>query len=996
MDKLKKIFLFITASLLVIPIYIVNAKILETTPSSNYKATCTKSIASKYGLDYEIGSNGGEFFITAKKGVFKVVAIEEGYYDQISGAFKAYPLTHLKGNVEDYINNKDAIVIGASSNSTGKAKTLKIVAKSFYDTRTQTDDEYVLRIKMALYQSDDLCQSPEDYDKAIAEKKNAGKFEEYLYIMLKDFDQKISKGEANTNYNLDECQTIRQVVYGPGPYVNVNNSIDNLAFRNLSQAGYNDYVSLVPFCFNSGEVVKNYTQKQVKSMVETAIQSSYAKRLPQTVTKDQDWVESEQRACAAVGGTWTGWGQCSATGENWQVLNKNQEPTVSNELYCKYEWQNLGDDDNSIGYKYTNINSYYAKSVEVAEDYYYYQYDGEEKIRDDQANKCTKVCEEVVDVEYGPPQAAIAGFCIEYQVKVTSHVKCTTSIDVHAPNEGIVCVPTPNCVHKTYKSTQAGPSEDFDACIKKCDNGEYTEACSSKCYNQVYKNGVKENLADNTNKTGIVTFVSNEIPSGGYYTREMTDNGYKIVWRSNSTRTSNKYKGFGVGTYAQWYIDNEYQRTVNDDERNGGSYFADGSGFKRKINGNTVCNGKCAYQNCGDDTYLTHERLQADYQENINRYNTIVNTCAAQATCTEKTAEFKIAAKVNGEWKSYPLNAGTDKLVSKNDNNERTENSIKSGSTLLSYAGCYDNGSQNNWYQAEWSFPGTWANNKTGEISYIDKSGDSTWHQTKNKFCLPLTLGNTNKEWWFYYMNMKSKTQTSSNKGSYISDEYKKTHPEIANQTTPPSKDKIDWNIKAQTMDFGYFHWKFNINCFYATYSQGNETKADNFTTRTIATNDMFPSTDPDDPSETRDSSQTGRTQGYNWTSAATISDSKNPYYAVNPEVLISKIQTLGKKVYDEENEGEYLEYEFRLTPEALRIIKKNNESTNHGNGNYTNWSDSFRYDSKKKIYIYTSELFRGSGANNISKYAYKLPSENLLGCNNISKNQCEANLGGN
>lgn len=1017
MKKYKKSLFVLLSALAITATTNVNAAYKTYTPSSNYKKTCitdgtAKDVTQKYEVSYEIGKTAGEYYLTAKKGIFKIIDIEEGYYNEYTDGFVEYPLSHLDGQLSDYVNNSNALIVGKDTTGTNKAEKVFIKAKSFIDPRTTSDYydtalngyEYALKITVALAKSDDLCQSPEDFQKTSAKGENSGMYTGSIYIMLKDFSTKTAAKVANTNYNLAACQTIRQVdnvYYNGGNYINVKNSknensLDNVAFKNLakpSDANFykkvNKYKELVPFCFSTADVVKNYSEAQVKTMVQTAIQSSYAIYLPQTVVKDQNWVASEQRACAATGGVWLGEGQCSATGENWQVLQKGQTPTVNNELYCKYEWKDLGEEDQSLGYKYTNINSYYAKSVEVSEEYYYYQYDGTDKVRDDQANKCTKVCEEVVDVEYGPPQAALAGFCIEYQVKVTSHVKCTTSLDIHAPKEGIVCQPTPNCVHDRYTASQAGPEEEFDICIQNCDGGKYSDTCSTKCYNEVYKSE-KTNKLSADNK-GMIKFVATrleDIPTGGYYTREKTNNGYEIKWISTG----------GGATYAQWYIDNELQRTIKDHGTKVGTFFADSNGFKRKHNSRTNCNGVCSHINCADDTYLTQQRLTEDYQDNINRYNAIVNACAAQATCTEKTAEFKIAAKVNGKWINYPLNSATDKLVSHDDDSSRTENAIKPGSSLLSYAGCYNNGSEKNWYQAEWSFPGTWANNKTGEISYVDKGNDATWHQTKNKFCLPLTLGNTNKEWWYYYMNKKSNNIISSNKGSYISDEYKKTHPEIGNQNNTPSSNKIDWNIAAETMNFGYFHWKFKINCFYATYSQigSGGTSVDNFTTRPIATNDIFPSTDPDNPVEVRNPSQTGRTQGYNWTSAATITENKNPYYAINPEMLITKIQTLGKKVYDDQYENEYVDYEFRLTPEALRIIKKNNESTNHGSGNYTNWSDSFRYDERKKVFIYTSDLFRGSGANNISKYAYKLPSENLLGCNNISRNQCEKNLGGN
>ena len=995
--------------------------------SSNYKASCVTTNTSNnvrvyYGVTYEIGQGRGQYYLTAKRGTFKIAAIEEGNYDGANNKFTSTgAVVSLKGYVGNYVNNNNALIIGSETTGTGKAKKVEINAKSFTNLASvPSGQDHVLRITVVPAVSDEKCQSPEDYKAAELTNADRGTYVEYIYIMLKNFEANEVPKVHNENYKLAACQTIRNAA--AGTLVNVNNVLDANAFNNLVKVGDTHfyekvakYQSLVPFCFSSADVVQNFTDAQVKTMVQTAIQSAYAIYLPQTITKDMDWVTSEQRACQAAGGTWTGWGQCSKTGETWQILNEGEEARATSGLYCKYEWQHLGKQvfaDSYVnevnGYKYTNINSYYAKTSKSSTEYYTYQYsDGQDRETDGQANTCTRVCEEVVDVEYGPPQAAIAGFCIEYQVRVTSHVKCTTSLDIHSPNPGTMCVPTPECVHKWGTVSQGGPSEEFDACVQKCDGGKYSDTCSKKCYNEVYKSTAKSKKLDLENKTAVVEFMAtskDQIPTGGYYERQKNSNGgYTIVWVSTGDKKTSKSKpNYGYGTYAEWYLINEEARTIADH----GKYFADGTGFKRQHVGDKgACNGDCTHKDCPDNTYLRQEKLNSDYEQNIALYNKIVNECAAQATCTEATATFTIEADVrtNGTKQTikFPMKKSEDTLHSSPNGEDRSENKIPEGSSLLSYNGCYDKTSNKDWYQAEWSFPGTWANNKTGEISYVDKGNDATWHQTKNKFCLPLTIDNTNPTWWYYYMNKKSGIQTSSNKGSYLSIEYQKAHPEVVSQNDAPASSSIEWNIRANTFKFGYFHWNFKINCFYASYAENycpeaNKGKCtsnnpDNFTTRTIAKNDMFPSTSTDDTTGTTDKSQTGRTQGFNWTSAATIDDTKNPYYAVNPEVLISKIQKLGEKVYDEDSEYEYLEYEFRLSPEALKTIKKNNKSTNNGNGNYTNYdTNSFKYDAKKKVYIYTSPLIRGQS------YTIKSPAENLLGCNNISKNKCESNLGGN
>ncbi len=102
---------------------------------------------------------------------------------------------------------------------------------------------------------------------------------------------------------------------------------------------------------------------------------------------------------------------------------------------------------------------------------------------------CTNKCEEIVKVEYGPPVQVDGGMCFEYRFKVSSMVNCTAKVggDAKAPAKASshpTCYLEPKCKH----THQAGPTDEFDICINKCDGGEFTEACSNKCYNEVYKN----------------------------------------------------------------------------------------------------------------------------------------------------------------------------------------------------------------------------------------------------------------------------------------------------------------------------------------------------------------------------------------------------------------------------------------------------------------------------------------------------------------------------
>ena len=99
--------------------------------------------------------------------------------------------------------------------------------------------------------------------------------------------------------------------------------------------------------------------------------------------------------------------------------------------------------------------------------------------------------------------AIIVGFIIDYTVKVTSYVKCTADFIAPDPTDHIkACTPSPRCESLSgteRNKPQAGPNEEFDSCIEKCDGGKYTEKCSLKCYEKVYGKTNKKLAVDYSN-----------------------------------------------------------------------------------------------------------------------------------------------------------------------------------------------------------------------------------------------------------------------------------------------------------------------------------------------------------------------------------------------------------------------------------------------------------------------------------------------------------------
>lgn len=159
------------------------------------------------------------------------------------------------------------------------------------------------------------------------------------------------------------------------------------------------------------------------------------------------------------------------------------------------------------------------------------------------------------------------------------------------------------------------------------------------------------------------------------------------------------------------------------------------------------------------------------------------------------------------------------------------------------------------------------------------------------------------------------------------------------NSTT---KEIRNYNIPAAVSNFGYYGWSFNLDCFYALSSKfppestkEEESKPQCITkeyfVRTVNLDNVFPDRESGDVLVKNDvATNTARVPGFNWTSYALIYYSKDRYMAIDPAMYLGAVQQRGQDIYKEENEDEYLDYEFYLTPSVLQDIKREtNENYN-------------------------------------------------------------------
>ena len=433
------------------------------------------------------------------------------------------------------------------------------------------------------------------------------------------------------------------------------------------------------------------------------------------------------------------------------------------------------------------------------------------------------------------------------------------------------------------------------------------------------------------------------------------------------------------------------------------SYYTD-SGIPRASN----CTENCYWVGCSGDVYLNQKTAEDDNASNEQTYQKLKDSCEKHVKCSTETAEFTISV-------DYRYNTKEGVKTSRiyfpySDNNANVKDSIKFGAintisnvntTLLGSDGCYaaNKNEDDKWYQAEWSFPGTWMLSKDGEISYSQPptSGVNSW-KYKKKFCLPSDAANVNTKWWAYYytkmyqndrsfafndseyMNNIAECDTSSG-SSNIACQYSR-----ATFTDADAK-KIKYNIHASTKNFGYFKWNLKIDCFYAinnrkTITNGKDCNCPNPSTsstpyriRTVDLEQMFPAKENSKASSTKEE----RSPGFNWSKYANTT-LKDPLYASKPSAYANWVKTTGYSVYSDR----YLDYEVDLTPGVLKKLRSSNK-------NYTNYKGKISLDGS--VSNYQSPLFRGNNPilkNTNSKY----PNNAALKCNNMknySSTECES-----
>lgn len=493
-----------------------------------------------------------------------------------------------------------------------------------------------------------------------------------------------------------------------------------------------------------------------------------------------------------------------------------------------------------------------------------------------------------------------------------------------------------------------------------------------------------------------------------------------------------------------------------------GARYVPSDGFKRS----QTCREVCSWVNTGVDgngrscTYLDKADAESQYKSSIKNYISATVKCMNQATtCVDEgeTATFVMSANTDIQtgadnqtcdssygsqknclsWKKTPVK---NKLE---DNREAIDKKTEQSNNIIKFMGGSCATEKSDWiYHTILTFPGAWINNKNGEISY-NKQDERYYKHYSGNYCTPLNAKNVNANWWLWNQYIKSgKTN--------------KTFEEWA--TTSQSK-KLVYNIFSRIRKFGLYNWSMDVGCFYAIQNEtippdtpnpdpnpptptdgavppgcknskcipecsgkdctstDVDTSFDNFTSKSISTTTMFPSskktsTSSIDQKAVKKLSYTDklsntqkmakspkRSEGYNWNVEATNLSVKG--YPVTPSSLVKKIEGT-----DDTYSAKELDYDITLTPQNISNIKKikgdKSNYTYFGDGKYTSVENGYSSAyikagyTKENIPSYTYYKSKFIRNNTYVSKVTKSPEGKGLTCNNLkTSTSCDLTLGG-
>ena len=424
---------------------------LTTTPS--YKEAVN---SIKVTLNSKVSGWNWKYYIAAPNDVYEDY---EGLFDNNRKFDKE--LTKLSGTSSDGKDIKASKEVTVNFNQDEE----NLIVFVTLDGRQKKGDKYYHPCKLNLDRNGKLILERDFNGNEEGGDGDSTKCTGYIKTVKVDAGGIVLKHDVS---NKGQCKAMREGCYYKDCRDSKYNQKGNTDYTNKMKAYF-------PYCFDEGTAPVNFSASLIKDVRQSFLEyfsamSSISGILSQATQDEYNSFLDEIKAEQAV--------YVPSTNGDKVFIDGYNQTLVDSQIKCS----KTSESDETKKYYTTN------------------------KVLDN--SFCSVECTEKLDVTYGPPVAIKAAQCFQYKVTVKSTVKCHTVVKEN--NDWLTnpfkdntsdCKLTAMC---DSSHDQAGPNEDFDSCVNKCDGGKYSQNCINKCYKETYENNSSNEK--NTNKMSMMSY----------------------------------------------------------------------------------------------------------------------------------------------------------------------------------------------------------------------------------------------------------------------------------------------------------------------------------------------------------------------------------------------------------------------------------------------------------------------------------------------------------
>ena len=570
-------------------------------------------------------------------------------------------------------------------------------------------------------------------------------------------------------------------------------------------------------------------------------------------------------------------------------------------------------------------------------------------------------CTDTYKFQGDKPKLTVAGSGFEYGSNIEYSLQRVCSIHFI----GTPAVKKPQCVRScefisTWNGVQhpgesGGPNEDFDLCINKCDNGQYSQKCINSCYKEVYGEDTKRNNAVDKMSNMLLDISSKGKATNLLYNK---NNNYDIKKIVNGVTVPDGYTVVEGDRGTTSYGNPGVNYSVYDPDGNyvGSSMMSD---WCSSGHGSTEWTCSVGPSGCSWDPEGEYKTELSSIRVDLGEAKSKMSD-ALQAGSISMTIVDTHLKNSDGNYYRFKVDDETSNIKILTEVNPDAESSVPvpSGTFTIGASGSSIDGKSPTEPWTGLSKKITVSNIRLDMTSYVGKTyGNVVYNSGNNSFEISKnTSGNYGirtfsgfKKQDYYNGNIKYTTDGKSFPQYYTSLFTDNMNVKI-NSDGEVKLNKDCYNIEVRITGFGSTRKKYSFSnsCYYGVYNNYITTDDDidddcvgpdcpkpgdiKYIFRPIELTDMFPDREP----------------RWNWTNSATLKlNGKDPYldYNVNPGKTIEHIEKdIGNTIYaDSVNE---LDYEIIIGGQQIRYIKGYNKD----NKSYTDFDMNCRGSSGVKL----------------------------------------------